>query len=483
MSTKADSKNFKKRKDLGVLDLEYRFFQDSYEGGAAYKAGEYLVRHRRETLKNYQARLKKASYTNFCQSIVDVYNAYLYKDKITRDLAGISKSVQDEFLKNADLEGRPWSKVVREIAKLAGVYGFMLAIVDKPTATDEETKSKGAEIENGVRPYVAIYTPRDILDYTFIRIGGRLVLDEIILAEDANAVRIWRRSSWELWTKDEGKKSYTLEDRGEHSLGKVPLSVFKNQDTFKQLSGKSDINDIADINKRVYYFDSTALQIIEDAGFPFLEMDEETVKENSTKDGGPTLGTRALVVRSADDDQGTRWVEPPHTSLPQIEAWREQAIKDIRFLSRIAVADNDARGATSESGTALELRFQQLNALMVEKAENAEEFEDNVFTLVALWDKVKYVGSVTYPRRFGIRDLSHELDNALKSLALVPSKTYQAEVGKKISRAILKDIDEKTQTTIDKEIEEAEFEDITDESDDDDISPGNEKDEDDEGDK
>ncbi|MCK5616615.1 hypothetical protein KAR91_82910, partial [Candidatus Pacearchaeota archaeon] len=278
---------------------------------------------------------------------------------------------------------------------------------------------------------------------------------------------------WELWIRSGDGKAWSKDEEGSgiHPLKRIPLAVFKNQDTFKPLSGKSDINDIADINKRVYYFDSTALQIIEDTGFPFLEMDEETAKENSSETEGVTIGTKSLMIRSADDEHGSNWIEAPHTSLPQILSWREQAIKDIRFLSKIAVGDGET-ATSAESGTALELRFQQLNALIVEKAENAEDFEENTFGLVALWDGGKFTGKITYPRRFGIRDLAHELDNAIKSLALVPSRTYQTEVAKKTSRAVLKDTDEKIQKAIDKELEAETFEDATDESDNDDISGG-----------
>ena len=461
-------RNFKKNDALAKLDIEYKFLQDSYEGGTAYRLGKYLLQHRRESNTNYDARLKKASYTNFCQSIIDINTSYLYKDEITRDLTGIEESVKDKFLKNADLEGRPWSKVVREQSKLAGVYGYMLVIVDKPQA--EPGQSKGAELENEIRPYVATYTPRDVISYTFRRQGGRKVLSELILAEDAKTIRVWTESTWELWEESGTGKSWAKTLEGTHDLKRIPLAIFKNQDTFKPMSGKSDINDIADINKRIYYFDSTALQIIEDTGFAILEIEVNSAAENSSETEGVTIGTKTLLVRSEEDAKGANWIEAPHTSLPQIESWREQAIKDIRFLSKIAVGDGES-ATSAESGTALELRFQQLNALIVEKAENAEEFEESIFTLVALWDKKTFTGKITYPRRFGIRDLAHELDNAIKSLALVPSRTYQTEVAKKTSRAVLKDTDEKTQELIDKELESETFEDVTDESGNDDLNP------------
>ena len=159
-----DEGKFEPRKNLVQLFKDYEFFRRSYEGGSAYRDGKYLIKHPREKPLDYERRLEQASFVNFCRDVVEIYVSYLYREQPERK-AEKSDDVLETFLKNADLEGRAWGKVMRNLSKMASYYGVMGAIVDKPKGV--LGASRGAELAAGVRPYIAAYSPLSIWDWKF----------------------------------------------------------------------------------------------------------------------------------------------------------------------------------------------------------------------------------------------------------------------------------------------------------------------------
>ena len=421
----------------GLLD-QYNFLRRSYEGGAAYKEGKYLIKHVREKDPDYIRRLEQASFVNFCGDTVDLYNSYLYRVPPVRDFK-VEDPALDSFREDADLDGRPWQKVVRELAKLAGAMGIMGAIVDKPQAQEgQEPKSKAAEQDAGIRPYVATYPPQSIWDWKFKRNAqGQMVLVELVLEEECfdgkPEIMLWREATVERWKqKAEGKWTQEGETRI-NELGRIPFALLRNRDSFKRMTGVADIADIANVNRRIYYLDSDALEIIENTAFPILEGSAEAVSTDQEK----VIGATKLLKRPEGgvNESGFRWIEAPHTSLEQILKHRTASIEDIKGMAK--TGQGEVQKQQAESGVALELRFQQLNALLAEKAENAEDFERIIFELVGLWEDVDYGAVIKYPRSFGVRDLTNDLNTALTAKALIPSRTFGAEMAKEFVGRVL----------------------------------------------
>ena len=435
-----DNQKFEKRKSFEQIFKDYDFFRRSYEGGSAYREGKFLIRHPREKEDNYKRRLKQASFVNFCRDVVEIYVSYLYREQPERK-ADKSDEVLETFLKNADLQGRAWGKVMRNLSKMASYYGIMGAIVDKPQG--EKGASKGAELEAGVRPYIAAYSPLAIWDWKFGKdANGVIRLEWIVLEEGSDGgptVLIkWGLETWESWRQEGGngkENNFISFALGDNKLDQIPFALLLNRDSFKRMTGVSDIADIADVNKRIYYLDSDALEVIDATAFPILEGPVEAIEDSSGQSQETEIGTQSLLKRP-EDKEGFKWIEAPHTSLEQILNHRNSSINDIKYMAKTGQADASKTGQV-KSGVALELEFQQLSALMVDKAENAEDFEHRVFDLVGLWEGKDYEMLVKYARSFGIRDLMHDLDTAITSKAVVISPTFQAELAKAFAARIL----------------------------------------------
>lgn len=430
---------------------DYEFFRRSYEGGSAYRDGDYLIQHAREKDEDYKNRKEQSSFVNFCGDVVDIYNSHLFKEEPKREFK--SKSVMlDSFLEDADLEGRTWSTVMRELSKMAGYYGVMGAIIDKPQGNGE--KSKGEEQTKGIRPYIAPYSPLSIWDWKYERIDGIMTLTYLLLEEDTDGgdpqVMEWTREDWKLWEKTGDESKYALEDSGINSLKEIPFILLRNRDSFKKMAGVSDISDIATVNRRIYFLDSDALEIIDNCAIPIFEGSIEAM---GNKDQEVIVSTTSMLKRPEGGlGEGFRWIEAPHTSLAQILAWRNSAIADIKWMAK--TGQGDAQKQTGESGVALELRFQQLSALLSGKAENAESFETKAFYFIGRWENSEIDATIEYPRKFGIRDMQHDLDTAIESKMVVTSPTFQAEIGKSFALKILpKDTDQKIIDKINDELD------------------------------
>ena len=437
---------FKTDSDFKELISRAEFLRRSYVGGDEYRKGRFIMRHERESEKAYKRRLEQATFTNFCSAIIDAYVSHLYRDAPERDITQFDEEVIDDI----DFMGRGIDSFMRQTSRTAGIEGVVGIIVDKP---EGKFKTKQEEIDNDIRPYCSVYKLNAFVNEpTYERINGRIVMTEVILREPPNGKKSvykrWTRNKWELYEQDGTAEPKKVKE-GKHSLKVIPLIIAKNRDVGELFNGISDIADIADINRRIYNYESDSLVIIENTAFPMLEMPSGGA---GGEEGDAEVGPTNVLPYDADNPAARHaWIEPTGASLKEIRADRQAAIDDIWRISKLGA--NEANQVSAESGVALEIRFTQLNALLSEKAESMERVETRIFELMALWDGNEFNGSITYPRKFGIRDLLHDIDVAIKALTIVTGKTFKAEIARKIAGQMLKDVDPQVIDAIVKEIE------------------------------
>jgi len=101
----------------------------------------------------------------------------------------------------------------------------------------------------------------------------------------------------------------------------------------------------------------------------------------------------------------------------------------------------------------LEIRFQQLNSLLSEKAESLESTENWIFKTVAAWNLTEWLGSVEYSRKFGVQDLLYELDVIMKAVSVVESTKFKSLASQSIVRKIIPAASESDLIAIDGEID------------------------------
>jgi len=440
-----DHEDVKERAD----DME--LFRLSYVGGSPYKGGGFLSRHALETRSSYQKRIEASVFVNYSAPIIDIFNSYLYREPPRRriGLDSLGKSSNEslhQFWENSDLKGRSYNTIMREVSRWASVYGFMGVIVDKPVSADATNRAE--ELSYGVRPYLVLYKPSDIVNWEYEEnyngppVLSALVLREASLVENTSVYRIWRRNTWELWRVTETRNGADAPpeqiDAGVNELGVIPFVLFRNKDDLEEMSGVSDLVDVAQINRRIYEIDSNAIEIINRTAFPFLEVPVDELR--GPNDSPVVVGTGNVLERSLSDGVGHRWLEPNHASLQRLLEWRKQGVEDIKETSKMGGMQLQMRqGSGVASGPALEVRFQQLNAVLAGKAGLAEQGEENILRLVAMWEAMDAKVEVQYPRKFGIRDIIADLDTAIRAKAVIMSPVYDKLIQKSLAGKTLVD--------------------------------------------
>jgi len=430
---------------------EWKFYVRAYFGGKMYRDGNYLLQHPFESSTNYRRRKQTSYYYNYCGPVVDIFVSHLFRKEAVRDFGSLTTDpLFDAFWWDADLEGNTFRHFMREAQRLASIYGRVSVIVDKPQAL----ASTRAEAEAlGIRPYISLVTPENLVDWSYVRLpsSGRFVLDSVKIKESEDTYRIWTREGWELWQLAGKGAEVRLVEAGWHGLGEVPLVNLYNKQSGVKMAGISDIQDIADINRNIYYLCSDAREIIENTAFPMLAMPYTRGGEDEREIGPHNI----IQFDPAETNSKPYWLEAPHSSLSEIREWVRQDISEIYRIAKLGGVKSAEDSMSARSGAALELEFQQLYSTLSEKADNIEQAEARIFDLWARWEGKTFDGLIEYPDDFSVRDIDRDLKNAIEAQsARISSATFKRELQKKIATAVLPKLDEGVRARIFDEIAE-----------------------------
>jgi len=445
----ANTRKFERDPDIAELLDSVEFYECSYEGGGEY-AKKYLVKHERESEEAFKRRKEEACMVNFCAPVIDLYNFYLYRTDPVRSFDALNKNKLFEmFLDDSDFYGNKYNDVIKAISLEGSVQGVFGIIVDKPNIS---VKTMQEEIDQSVRPYIATYEIEDIMSIKYERNnGGKPVLVELILKEEDDRIKVWTTQDitwWKLKDKTSGSHGeYELnEGPVENTLKEIPFVLHRNQMSIEPLESASDIADLAHIQKAIFNNDSKMMEAMSKAAFPMMEIpDDNGVAPGSpgTPNGGTdddtlVVGVGNALLRPMGDTIGYRYVEPQMTGTTRYLDIRSALLEDFSVIARTQHANAVSR--QSQSGVALEIEFQQLNALLSMKASCMERTEKRIIGFAAKWIGMTDDGvEVKYGDSFGIRDLAHDIDTAIKSLAVVPSPAFKSELAKQVAGRVLDD--------------------------------------------
>ena len=421
----------------------------SYLGGKVYKDGDYLLQHPFESAANYTRRKETSYYYNYCGPIVDIFVSHLYRKSAKRDFGSLTDDMLfGSFYWDADFEGSSLIQFMRDAQRFASIYGRVSVIVDKPGIS---VSTRAEAIEKDVRPYLTLVTPENLLDWSYVRVDmGRPVLDMVKIREDDGLYRVWTRSDWKLYRYDTKSTEVILVDFGTHGLGTVPMVNLFNKRSISKMVGTSDLQDLADINKNIYYLCSDAKEIIENTAFPMLAVPYARPGEEDM-DIGPRN-----ILQFDPSEAGAKpyWLEPPHSSLSEIREWVKQDIAEIHRIAKMGGVRSVEDFRAASSGVALDLEYQQLYATLSEKADNLEQAEMQILDLWAQWEELSFDGNIDYPDDFSLRDLERDLEKVLKAQSAgVGSVIFNKELEKRVVTSVLPKLGEKTRAAIFDEIE------------------------------
>jgi hypothetical protein len=381
----------------------WRFYLEAYLGGTEWQDGNHLTRYQLETDAEYRARLRETPLDNHTRSVVSVYNSFLFRREPEREYGTLEGNPElEDFLKDADLEGRSLDAFMKEVATWSNVFGHSFILLTKPNIN---AVTRADEVANSIRPYVSVLTPLVVLDWSYERLpSGRYAIDAFKYIEDFNdeirTVKLWTNDIIYTWVHDTktGKELSSMEEPNQ--LGYVPvITAYANRSIVRGI-GVSNVADIADMQKFIYNCTSEIAQSIRLDSHPSMV---------TTPDVNIGTGAGALIHMPETLDAGLKpyLLETSGANIDAIYRGIQASIDAIDKMANTgAVRATESRNL---SGVAMETEFSLLEAKLSEMADNFELAEEQMWRIWADYQGTTWTGSVEYPDSFNIRDTEKEI--------------------------------------------------------------------------
>jgi hypothetical protein len=416
---------------------QWEFHLRSYLGGEHYKDGNYLVQYLNEDKNEYARRIGLTPIDNHCSNIVHIYSSFLWRNPPTRIWNSLDGSpVLEPMMRDVDLDGRSLDSFMKEAQIWSSVYGHVWIVVDKPQSN---AGTRAEELDQGIRPYFNLYTPENVFDWRWERTAsGRQKLvylkirEEIVRETATESVAYFR-----IWTEDEvtlyevNNNVERLVETVPNPIGVIPAVFLPAARTVTKGIGKSDLADIAIMQKAIYQELSEIEQLIRISNHPTLAK---------TFDTDASAGAGGVINMPDEMDPNLKpfLLQPSGGNLAAVMEAIDKKVESISRMAHLgAVRGTDAIKA---SGIALQTEFQLLNAKLAEKADLLQLAEEHLWTYVCIWQDVMPDVEVNYPDSFDVRDYENELRFFQMARASgVNSPTFMREVDKMIVDLILDD--------------------------------------------
>lgn len=414
----------------------WQYYSDSYNGGNEYRAGQYLIKYILESGEDYENRIKQTPLDNHCKSVVETYNSFLFRVPPQRTYGSIENDPSvDAFFKDCDLEGRNFNAFMRDVSTYSSVYGHIWVMVDKPETV---VATRADELQQGIRPYVSIITPENVLDWKYIRQpNGVYELAEITMLDGVDEENIYYRTidkeNITIKVKANSSKEADIVSQITNTLGVVPLVPVYAGRTMTRGIGVSDLSDIADTQRAIYNELSELEQLIRLTNHPSL------VKTQNTQ---ASAGAGAVIDLPDDLDPNLKpfLLEPNGQGINHIIQSMENKIEAINRMANIGGVR--ANAARTMSGIALQTEFALLNARLSQKADNLELAEEQIWRLWAQWQNTVWDGEINYPDSFNIHDREITIGLLKQAKETMPTNPeLLKEIDYMLARALITDED------------------------------------------
>ena len=420
---------------------KWKMNKAAFEGGDEWKALKLLYEYVAETSPEYEKRIKQTPLENHCESVITTYAGFIWRDPPKRNFAKLDNNTNlNRLALNADMDGTSLNEFMKTVQILGGVYGVVWVVMDKPAVT---AATKADEIRSGLRPYVRLFTPEDVIDFELTTALNGATRLSYLKTKTENETRLGRAVTVIEWTVETIKTTKILESMivGEpveitNPLGAIPAVLYSNQKSTVRGKASSDIEDIAGMQISIYNDYSELTQMIRGSN-------HKTLVKNPGDQATSGAGGVILMDPDAPSDKKPYLLQADAEALAGLLAAIEKKTEAINRMAHLTPVRTYRKQVTS--AVAMETEFQILNTLLAGKSAQLQLCEYQLFRMFCLWEGVDAEASgyeVTYPLRFELRDRRADLEflTAAKGVAeRMNSVTLLRELNKLIARVCLVD--------------------------------------------
>jgi len=434
---------------------QWRFMRAAYQGVEALLDSGALLRHERESERNFRRRMAELYAFNYSRAVVDLFTHYLFRKPARRDLGPLAQDpLWRQFSDDCDLWGANFDVFLLEQQRVAAIMGHAGILVDKYPS---QALTRAQEIEHGLYPYCCAYSPLAILDWRHARDAtGRPYLAYLKLHEDDGCYRLWWPQGWEMWRLESGGGPELL-DQGDNPLGEIPFVWLYNLRHLEHRGiGHADLADVARIDLSILRNLSQAEEVIGLAGFPMMRKPMREPGDPAEDVAGPTA---VLEFNPEYGEAGKPdWLRADvAATVASVQEWVAFKVREIYRAANAGGQAMTEMSTQAQSGVALKTKFQLLNSKLAAKAENLAEAERGI-----LWHWLSWQGqrslyheiAVERPKSYEVEDLQAELESMVAAAQLVQAPAFALELQKRAARPFIEHLDDGRQAAVLRDIEE-----------------------------
>lgn len=413
----------RRNRELKKKEEIWRLIDDSYVGGDDYTRGNHLDQYPREPQKEYEMRVKRATYFNHVQPMADMMAGFIVADEIKREIPPELEFVMSKISKNKGLDSFMATVRVQSLLHTIGI------LVDSPRFAPESIVTEADRASRDLNPYCVIYWPEEIRDYSYDSKGElQWVLLDNSYTDDSNPMaeavtveeyRLWTKTQWQDFTievKDYARKANIKGPPVPHNLGRVPFVFVNWKDKDDDLVSNSIFEDIALLDKKIYNTMSYLDEVLASGTFKLLFF--------------PVADSNDLPSEVISQGVGALSVIPFQGNLSKQPYFDGAGLQDIQyFLSAVEIylkeqlskvgMDKDTDKDYVQSGKAKSKEFIKCEALLRAGAVALENCEREILVIMGLWLKKKgLVANIVYPKSFQQDEIQEELARLYEALQL-----------------------------------------------------------------
>ena len=383
----------------------------------------YLTPFDAESDDDFKRRQQRAFYFNLVSQVVNVYSDAV-TSKVNRDYGAL-----EPFLNyNVDYRESTWSEFVAQNAKFTALFGMTATYVDYSPVASGDILSLQDVIDSDSGPKCILINP---LQFAWVIVSDKGAVQEFAWYESVDEtgsspqkdvqIRVVNTQGWytvngvvDTANGNKQRSEFKLVDSGSHPAslnGKLPV-VFNFYDrdyTAKYPVGKSLVNDLVDVARAVYNYNSMAADIHKST-FPVLTVP-------LARTGGVMPPKTELAVGSSnalpyDSETGTpAFINPSSDPARELREHLSYIIRTAyQQLGLTLTLDSSAQ---IQSGEALKIRSREFESYASKFASNMLKYETKVINLYKAFLGLNDAKvTIIYPKTFSIPATKEDMDNA-----------------------------------------------------------------------
>jgi hypothetical protein len=393
----------------------------SYEGGSDMVTERNLFKHSRENTEDFQDRVKRCHYMNYCAPIVDFFTNFIYAETINRD-GGTNAPYYQDFIQNVDRRGNSIDDYMRAVSDDMQIFGMSYIMVDTPKLPDDVDPAlvtKQYEQDNNIRPYWVTMRPNEVVDWvtddfdTFKYLKRRQIVNDIDVAGQITTIE--KYTEWTVQevrisridVTDPSKIKLLPAETLPNRLNTIPISVarYKRSKRHPHM-GNSFLRDFSVNNREIMNLTSLLQDFLYRQAFNILAVQtESSIPLAEQQDGEFGTSNRMEVPKGVLMPE---YITPPSDPAQFIRS-EIATIKNEMFLMAAQDTLTELFNGEKASGFSQAQSFSKTVPFISSRADTLEKVEKQLMQLTYKLIGKTWDGKIKYKDRYELTNLNDAL--------------------------------------------------------------------------